>query len=410
MWLAWLVRLRWVAVVAQLITLSFSASVLHQPVATIPALLLVVGGLVAANVQAGGTLRAGLPVSHDHLLVHLLLDVTALTAFFAAAGGSANPFVMLYMIHVAMGAVMLERRHALFLMAVVVLANMLLHRVSQPLHLDRHNLLDADTLAGIGQTVALTVTVFSVGLFTAGTAATLRRNKQRLLEARERTSATDRLRAVGTLAAGAAHELNTPLSTMDLRLRRIGRRHTDEATTADLTVIQDQLDRCIGVVHQLVVGAGDPSASGFRAASLQSLVHDAVHLWSVGSTTRVQLSLDDTAVPVELPDIAFTQALANLLQNASEAQADTGIQEPIAVEVSREGHLGVVRVIDQGPGLPDQRDRVGEPFYTTKPQGTGLGVFVARAVAEGAGGTLTYHREQGRTVARWCFPITERTS
>ena len=82
------------------------------------------------------------------------------------------------------------------------------------------------------------------------------------------------------------------------------------------------------------------------------------------------------------------------------------------VRVVREGEAGVVVVRDRGCGLPADKERIGEPFYTTKATGTGLGVFVARSVADGAGGGLRYVESHGNwTEARWWFPAAlERTA
>jgi C4-dicarboxylate-specific signal transduction histidine kinase len=116
--------------------------------------------------------------------------------------------------------------------------------------------------------------------------------------------------------------------------------------------------------------------------------------------------MDDDPIPVELPNVAFTQAFINLLENAREAQEEVAAPDPLEVEVRRVGEFGVVAIRDRGPGLPSEGDRVGEPFFTTKATGTGLGVFVARALADGAGGGLDYVRVDDRTIARWYFPET----
>lgn len=408
MWLAWLVNLRWVALVGQLVTLLFSLGVLDQPWFVAPTLFGAVALLALANGLAVRRLHQATAIGPRVLFGHLFLDVAVLTLFFVAAGGAGNPFVMIYLIHVAMAAIMLPMRWAAALMSVVVAANLLLHVASLPLHPERHPL-PAPTLMALGQVIALTVTVFSIGAFILGMASTLRHQKQRLMEARDRTAQTDRLRAVGTLAAGAAHEINTPLSTMGLRLRRIGRRHTDDDTVADVDVIRTQLERCKDIVEQLLIGAGDPSASGFERAPLQQFVDHAVRLWAKGSPLDVRVRLDPEPFWVELPNVAFTQALINLLENAREAQGEIDNTQPLEVEVVRHGGVGTVHVIDRGPGLPPESERVGEPFFTTKPTGTGLGVFVARALADGAGGGLCYDRVDGRTITRWTFPEVERT-
>jgi two-component system sensor histidine kinase RegB len=408
MWLAWLVRLRWVAIFAQLVTLSSALGVIDHAAIVVPMLVGAVGFLVLTNLTSIRILHDREAIQDETLLGQLIGDVAVLTVFFLAAGGPTNPFVMLYVVHVAMASVMLPARYALVVSLQVVLSNLLLHAWHLPLHPDRHSL-PAPTLLAFGQTIALTVTVASVGAFVMGMATTLRRQKHRLLVARERAARTDRLRSVGTLAAGAAHELNTPLSTIGLRLRRVGRRHEDADTVRDLDVMQRQLDRCTQIVQQLLVGAGDPSASGLERAPLHEFVAQALKLWDKSTTLQVQfVPHEREPIEVELPKIAFTQAFINLLENARQAQEAIEVFEPLIVEVRPHAVGGEIVLSDAGAGLPAEADRVGEPFFTTKPNGTGLGVFVARAVAEGAGGGLRYDRVDGRTLTRWWFRASER--
>lgn len=417
-WLTWLVRLRWVALFAQIITLGFTFQLLSQPGLVLTLLGGVMAVLVGANLTALRQLGAHHeavergenpePVAEHVLLAQLALDVTALTAFFGLAGGPDNSFTTLYLIHVAMGAVMLSPRRAATLAGVVLLAYALLHLGHLPLHLERHSL-PRQTLLRLGHLLSFGITTVAVATFVVGLASSLRRRKQQLLEARDRTARTDRLRSVGTLAAGAAHELNTPLSTIGLRIRRIARRHGDEDTTRDLEVIRNQLERCTQVVDQLLVGAGDPAAADIERRPLAELVHAAVGLWTKGSTLHVVSQDASDGLVVEVPRIAFVQALINLLENAREAQEEVGCFDPLHLRVSRQGDQGVVELADRGCGLPDSAEQVGEPFFTTKPTGTGLGVYVARAVADGAGGGLRYLRgEPSGTVARWWFPEVKR--
>jgi len=412
LWLTWLVRLRWVALLAQVLTLSFTFTVLDGIWLLLP-LSGVMALLVVGNLEATSALRRGDEVTQERLLAHLALEVAALTAFFIAAGGPGNPFAILYLVHVGMGAVMLTWGKATALTALVVGCYLALFLFHWPLRLE-HHALPADRLLSFGTALAFVISAGSAAGFTLGVARTLRGHKVALLAARDRTARIDRLRTIGTLAAGAAHELNTPLATMDLRLRRILRRHADlEDTTRDAKSIKTQLDRCKEIVEQLLVGAGDPSASGIERRSLGELVRQSVALWSKGSTLQITLEDQAGGLQVEVPPVAFRQALTNLLENAREAQAERGVDTPLLVRVEREGGAGVVRVRDHGIGLPEQTDRVGDPFFTTKDTGTGLGVFVARAVADGAGGGLRYQSERGAfTEAIWWFPespVPQRT-
>ncbi|MCB9688792.1 MAG: HAMP domain-containing histidine kinase [Alphaproteobacteria bacterium] len=407
LWLTWLIRLRWLALFAQAVTFAFVFHLLDG----VPALVVwgaTMAVLAALNAWTVGRLGQTEEVPAVGVLGQLLTDVAALTAFFAVGGGPDNPFTTLYLVHVAMGAVMLPPRLAAVVGAAVVVGYSALFLGHLPLHVENHSL-PAMVLLRLGHWIAFVITATSVAVFVVGIASSLRRRKEQLLEARDRSARTDRLRSVGTLAAGAAHELNTPLSTLSLRLRRVGRRHTDPETTRDVEAMKDQLERCSSIVQRLLVGAGDPSASDMERRELVSMVAEAVRLWSRGSTLEVVLSDESEGFEVELPVVAFQQALINLLENAREAQESVSSFDPLEIRVLREGSDGVVELADHGCGLPRQREQVGEPFFTTKPTGTGLGVFVARAVADGAGGGLQYlPRVPAGTVARWWFPEARR--
>ena len=401
-WLIWLVRLRWVALFAQAVTLGFVWPMLRgaAPVGLWLGIMAMVG---LSNAVAMNQIRQGGPTDRA-VFGHLVVDVLALTGFFMLSGGPDNPFTPLYLVHIAMGAVMLTPGYSGSLGLVVLVAFSLLFPVHYDLRYEAHSL-DPTALRSLGQWLAFGITSLCVSIFVVGIARTLRRRKEQLLEARDRTARTDRLRSLGTLAAGAAHELNTPLSTISLRVRRIGRRHEDADTARDLEVVADQLDRCTGIVRRLLVGAGDPAASDIERRPLADMVRDSVRLWTAGASVGVAIDDTSAGVVVELPQIAFQQALINLLENAREAQEESGATAPIELRIRREGSLGVVEVADRGCGLPAASDQIGDPFFTTKATGTGLGVFVARQIADGAGGGLSYHarRSQG-TVARWWFP------
>ncbi|HHO53184.1 MAG TPA: HAMP domain-containing histidine kinase [Deltaproteobacteria bacterium] len=405
LWLSWLVRLRWVALFAQAVTLAFVFKMLHG-VGVIAAWFTIMAALGVANAWAVRQLEHGTP---NAILAHLLLDVIALTVFFTIGGGPDNPFTPLYLIHIAMAAVMLPPGHSGLLAASVLACYSMLFAFHLPLHYERHSLPEG-VLLRFGQWIAFMITSVSIAAFVVGIAATLRRRKEQLLEARDRTARTDRLRSVGTLAAGAAHELNTPLSTISLRIRRVGRRHDDADTSRDVEVMRAQLERCTSIVRRLLVGAGDPDAADIERRPLATLVEEAVRMWSRGATLDVKIDDTSHGVVVELPRIAFQQALINLLENAREAQEAASAFEPLELRILHELDLAVVEVADRGCGLPPEADQVGEPFFTTKPTGTGLGVFVARQVADGAGGGLQLLPRARGTVARWWFPEVPRRS
>ncbi|MEZ4241723.1 MAG: hypothetical protein R3F59_37360, partial [Myxococcota bacterium] len=135
-WLAWLVRLRWLALFAQAVTLSFVFRLLDG----VPALVVwgvAMAVLVAANLWTTGRMAANEVVDPASILAQLLIDVGALTAFFAVGGGPDNPFTPLYLVHAAMAAVMLPPRMALTVLGAVVLGYAGVFVWHLPLHYER---------------------------------------------------------------------------------------------------------------------------------------------------------------------------------------------------------------------------------------------------------------------------------
>jgi len=405
LWLRSLVRLRWVAIVAQLVTLGFASRMLRSPIVALP-LVGVTAVLLLGNLVAQRTLRRGEGVRAGRLFAELALDVGVLTAYFCLAGGPENPFTALYFIHVALGAIVLPARAATGLAAFTLGCYAFTNVFSLPLELG-HHWVSERRLVQAGHFVAFVLTVVTVTTLVSALAQARRERERMLQAARERSAATDRLRALGTLAAGAAHELNTPLSTVGLRLRRVARRYSDADTVADVDAMRGQLERCAQIVERLLVGAGDPSASDIDRYTALELVAETTRWWSVGSGLEVRVLDHAERSCIEVPRVAFTQALVNLLENAREAQLDTAPALPIEVVVELVDKIVTVKVIDHGCGLPKEPHRVGDPFFTTKASGTGLGVFVARAVADGTGGGLRYATADGRTEAIWWFPAVE---
>ncbi len=407
-WMLWLVRLRWVAICFQCLTVSFSLSLFHLPSVVIPCLLGLISVLALANLWAIRILSSDTSIHKNNLLAQLVLDILVLTLFFVLSGGYTNPFTILYMVHVAMGAVMLGPRLSAALSSLAFGCYAITHIWYLPLHLEQHSMSMA-VLGQVGPLVAFGISTVSITVFILGLSSSLGRRKQQILASRERTARTDRLRSVGTMAAGAAHELNTPLSTIGLRTRRLKRRHIDDQTSRDTEVILEQLARCTRVVEQLLVGAGDPSASGLEQRRLITLVEEGVRLWSKDKPIEVTIEDRSEDARVELPRVSFIQALINLLENAREAQMEAQTTDPVEVVLWTEQGRGLVEIRDRGVGLPNDIDQIGTPFYTTKASGTGLGVFVAQAVADGAGGGLSYMaRKEGGTIAQWWFPLIPR--
>jgi two-component system sensor histidine kinase RegB len=212
-----------------------------------------------------------------------------------------------------------------------------------------------------------------------------------LTEARGLAARQERLASLATMAAGAAHELSTPLGTVALAAKELERaldkRPESAALAGDARLIREQVGRCRAILEQMQQGAGTVG-EGVTACTVRELVDEA--LVGIRESPRVVCELADelAAAPLRLPPRAVSQALRSLVTNAQDASPATSA---VVVQVTRDADMLDVRIRDRGAGMPgDVLARIGEPFFTTKApgRGMGLGLFLARAVIEGVGGSL----------------------
>jgi len=202
----------------------------------------------------------------------------------------------------------------------------------------------------------------------------------------------ERLRALGRVSAGLAHEIRNPLAAMKLRLdvlERSGEIETD-AGRETLRVCRDEILRLDRIVTTLLdIARGGPLE--IHALDLASIVAARIAVASPAAAAR-GVTLDQRGTASARGDAdAVARIVENLLRNAIEV-APAGS----TVRVELDGKS--LAVVDEGPGVPpDDEDKLFEPFFTTKPDGTGLGLWMARTLAEAQGGTLRYNRASAAT-------------
>ncbi|HEY6510284.1 MAG TPA: ATP-binding protein, partial [Vicinamibacterales bacterium] len=206
-----------------------------------------------------------------------------------------------------------------------------------------------------------------------------------------------------TLAAGAAHELSTPLATIALASRELQHAADARGTVPDLAedarLIRAEVDRCQAILDQMSGRAGGATADDPESIDPATLVAEIRARLSADQLARLQVRLPAAAVPVLLPRAGLTQAVFSLVKNAFDATAEDKTT-PVVIALEQERGRLRVTVADQGPGMsPETLGRIGEPFFTTKDpgRGLGLGLFLTRVFAERVGGGLTVTSNNGTT-------------
>jgi two-component system sensor histidine kinase RegB len=409
--LAWLVRLRWLAICGQFaITLL---AVLGLGISLPLALLLPLIGVTAlSNTLLTLWLRSGEPSSRA-LFAVLLLDVLTLTGLLLCAGGAANPFSVFYLVHVALSALLLVPRRAWFVAALTSLAFaslfVLPSHTIDPHAMHMHH--GASSLHLQGMWLAYSLAAGFVVHFVSRVASALHAREYELFELQRSAARSEKLASLSTLAAGAAHELGTPLATIALVAKELERGLAQNRDASELgqdaRLIRQEVERCRDILQRMAASAGEGAGEMPAQISISGVEES---LSETLGARGGQIAFEHSGEHSELivPKRLLVQVLANLVRNAFDAQAEIGTCDAIRVASRVDAERAAFEISDRGGGISEAaRARVGEPFFTTKApgRGLGLGVFLARAFAEKMGGELTLTaRPGGGTLARLSLP------
>src|SRR6185437_10521221 len=279
---------------------------------------------------------------------------------------ASNPFVTLLLVPIALSAATLSIRAILAVATLAGAAYLLLLRWYVPLPVLDGVHDQGFSLHVIGMGVNFVIMALLLGFFTNRLARALRMQQLAMQRVHERALRDEGILAIATQAAGAAHELNTPLSTMRTLLPELRREHAADAELAeDLSLLEGQVDRCRDILREMVA---------FGQAQL-----------SQEAELEQQLDEDTARLPLRVPP-GLRHALLNLLNNAADASALRDSRE-VLLQVAREGEWLQFLVIDRGPGFASTEGnaRLGQ---SQKQSGLGIGLTLAVATAERLNGEL----------------------
>jgi two-component system, sensor histidine kinase RegB len=419
--LSWLVQLHWWAIGGQVLIIAL-AEFWTQFDLPIPHLMALLTAEVIGNLVLRSWART-VHVTESMMATVMVLDAAVLTLLLDLTGGASNPYSTLYLVNVALAAVLLPGRWSWVLMVVTLLgfASLFVHEwIVGPAHHVRFGIPPEELLAAHVRAswVALALAAVFIVYFVRRVAQALADRERELQQARVQADRREKLASLATLAAGAAHELSTPLSTIFVVAKELQRDLTptvSQDVARDLKLIRDQVGRCREILDRMAGHAGEQVGEPLRSQTVDQWV--TVALDGLEGRERVVLERAPGIDGVQLvgPPRALGDALRGLLKNALQASAaDATVTLRLESTAS-----GLVRatVIDQGRGMPPEvLARVGEPFFTTKVpgEGMGLGLFLTRALADQLGGGfhITSSPEHG-TEARLELPAVtagERSS
>jgi two-component system sensor histidine kinase RegB len=399
--LALLIQLRWIAVLGQVVTILIVHYGLNIPL-PLPPMVAVLGALLALNGLSHLWLRRHLTVTNQALFISLLLDVAALTVQLYFSGGATNPFTALYLLQIALAAVLLNARGAWFVVAVTCIAFIALIRINQPLAVQPpESLLRLHIL---GMFVCFALGAVLLVIFVTRVTRNLSERDTHLANLKRQAAEEDHIVRLGLLASGAAHELGTPLASVSVILgdwRRMPEVAEHPEMLQELQEMQAAIRRCKTILSGILQSAGEARGEAPAVTTLHRFFGEIAREWSDGRPSgTLQYHAGSGALGEDVrivSDPALKQVVTNLLDNAFEVSPGW-----IRLNAERRGDMLRIEVLDLGPGFSaTQLENFGKPYHSTKARpGAGLGLFLVVNVIRKLGGTVSAHNraDGGATV------------
>jgi two-component system sensor histidine kinase RegB len=391
--LATLVGLRWLAVAGQTIGLLFVALGLGFPLPLMECL-----GLVALSVllnlwlifRLGAAYRPTTAVA----TVQLAYDLAQLGGLLALTGGLQNPFSLLLLAPVSVSATTLPQRSTFVLAALAIAIASIVAVWHLPLPWDPEVRIVFDRVYVIGIWVSLLCGVTFIAAYTNRVAHEARQLADALGATELALSRREQLSALDGLAAAAAHELGTPLSTIALAAKEMRSDIPPGPLAEDVDLIISQTARCRAILAKLRnLGAdgGDP----FAEVPLGELIAEVARPHEgLGKTIEIVMETAAGPDPVFPRNVGLLYGLGNLIENAVNFAASR-----VVIEAGWDKVAVSLTITDDGPGFPpDLLTRLGEPYLTTRARnaessgagGLGLGIFIAKTLLGRTGARLAF--------------------
>ncbi len=385
--LKYLLLIRLFAIGGQVVALFFMQLFFSIRLPVLP-IIMIITALALYTLYSWWHVQRLSELSQKTFLIQLLVDLIALSLLIYFTGGSINPFISLFIIPIIFAAASLKTVYT-WAIAIIALASYttlmffnvpLIHDAGHDDHLRLHIW---------GMWYGFILSAILVAFFVSRIARTLRDQDRLLAAIREEQLHAEQILALGTLAAGTAHELGTPLATLAVLSREL---ELDHAGTPELEqnfrLMREQIDRCKSILSRMASDAGQLQAeSGYRA-TVDEFLHRLINEWRA---TRNDVELVQTfSLPVPGPAIiaehTLGHAIINVLNNAADATSSI-----VRLDCECKSNCLIIRVHDDGQGIArDVLQRAGYSVVSTKPagEGMGLGLFLARTTLNRYGGHL----------------------
>ena len=393
--LATLVGLRWLAIIGQTVGVLFVDWGLGYPLPLVECLS-VIALSVVVNLALILRFGSGDRPSATTATLQLGYDILQLGALLSLTGGLENPFALLLLAPVSVSATTLPQRSTFILAGLAIAVASAISVIHLALPWDPERRISFDRVYIVGVWVSIVCGVVFVAAYTNRVAHEARQLADALTATELALSRHEQLSALDGLAAAAAHELGTPLSTIALAAKEMKADIPPGPLADDVDLIIAQSARCRAILAKLRSLRSGESGDPFAALRVGELLEEvAKPLESLGKSVLIEVS-DAPGEPVFARSAGLLYGLGNLIENATHFA-----RTRVNIHASWDRSVITVLIADDGPGFAeDLLARLGEPYLTTRarntapegdaPGGLGLGIFIAKTLLERSGGRLAF--------------------
>jgi two-component system sensor histidine kinase RegB len=417
--LRWLFILRNLMIGAESLIVLISVYGLNIPLKQ-ESLWPVICAIGAFNVYTWLRLETNTPVSEVEIFSQLVLDVFGLAVLLYLTGGATNPIIWIFLLPLILTSIMLPQDYTWYMVILTTSLYTILIPYHTPLpaiepHFDHSKMSQEMPLMPDDHFFNLHIFgmwfgfIFSAGLvayFTVELAQTIRDNERNLADARENALRDERIVALGTLAASAAHDMSTPLGTISIIIHEIQAEYPEHRFPdihEKLHILKQQIERCKKALTLMSASAGELRAESGVIMPLPEYLDKILNQWRAkqpGIKLNIQI---DQKIPINAKVIAeqtLTHSLINILNNAAEV---TSKEKGIEFHISATEEFFNIQIRDFGPGIPPEIiASLGKQPVPSKKQGLGVGLFLTYTTITRLGGKIdVYNMETGGA----CFEI-----
>jgi two-component system sensor histidine kinase RegB len=389
-----ILRLRWLAALGQLAAIFIVVQGLEFDLPIVPCLV-IVGLSVAVNLVLQIAFNPMQRLEPGYAAALLALNIVELAGLLFFTGGLQNPFSFLFLAPVLISATALPVRMTIALGVLAVACASVLVFFYMPLPWDAEDPLVLPPIYMLGVWLSIVVAIGVTSLYAFQVTEEARKLSDALAATELVLAREQHLTQIDGLAAAAAHELGTPLSTIVLISRELEGSLADNVQTAsDIRILREQAQRCRDILAKIT----QLSASGapFDSMKLSTLIEEAVapHR-DFGVAIKVRIAVAASKEPVARRNPAILYGVGNILENAVDFARTT-----VEVNAWWNNETVEIEISDDGPGFaPDILKRIGEPYFSRRRGadenpgehgGLGLGVFIARTLLERTGANVSF--------------------